>query len=46
VILLDDRINSDWGVNFYEAFPKDINIKKGTRKQFLEVLTYKNKTLH
>jgi DNA polymerase-3 subunit epsilon/ATP-dependent DNA helicase DinG len=39
VILLDDRINSDWGAGFYEAFPKDINIKKWTKKQIIEVLS-------
>jgi hypothetical protein len=38
VILLDDRINLDWGASFYEAFPKDINIKKWTKKQIIEVL--------
>ncbi|MDD2908043.1 MAG: helicase C-terminal domain-containing protein [Candidatus Gracilibacteria bacterium] len=41
VILLDDRINTKWGDLFYSAFPKDINIKKGTKKQFLEILEKK-----
>jgi Rad3-related DNA helicase len=41
VILLDDRINSDWWNKFYEAFPKEINIKKWTKKQFLEILEKK-----
>lgn len=38
VILLDDRINTKWWEAFYEAFPKDINIKKWTTNQFLELL--------
>lgn len=41
VILLDDRINSKWWEAFYEAFPKDINIKKWTTNQFLELLEKK-----
>ncbi len=41
VILLDDRINNKWWELFYEAFPKDINIKKWTKKQFLDILKKK-----
>lgn len=42
VILLDDRINNqDWWKKFFDAFPKDINIKFWNSKQFIDVL--KNK---
>lgn len=41
VILLDDRISSKWWNQFYDAFPADINIKKWTKKQFLEILEKK-----
>ncbi|RKW24842.1 DEAD/DEAH box helicase [Candidatus Gracilibacteria bacterium] len=41
VILLDDRINTSWGNAFYNAFPEDINIKKGSSKQFLEIIERK-----
>ncbi|MDD3793273.1 MAG: helicase C-terminal domain-containing protein [Candidatus Gracilibacteria bacterium] len=42
VILLDDRINNKWGEVFYGAFPADINIKKGTKNQFLDILKKKS----
>lgn len=42
VILLDDRINSKWGEVFYEAFPSDINIKKWTKNQFLDIIKKKS----
>lgn len=38
VVLLDDRINSKWWSVFYNSFPEDINIKKWTKKQFLDIL--------
>ena len=38
IVLLDNRINTEWWKAFYEAFPKDIKIKKWTKKQFLDVL--------
>lgn len=41
VVLLDDRINSKWWEIFYQAFPSDINIKKWTKKQFLDILKKK-----
>jgi Rad3-related DNA helicase len=39
VILLDDRISSSWWNKFYDAFPGDINVKKWTKNQLLEVLS-------
>ena len=41
VILLDDRINTSWWNAFYNAFPEDINIKKWSSKQFLEIIERK-----
>ena len=41
VILLDDRINTSWWNSFYNAFPEDINIKKWSSKQFLEIIERK-----
>ena len=41
VILLDDRINTSWWNTFYNAFPEDINIKKWSSKQFLEIIERK-----
>ena len=41
VILLDDRINTSWWNAFYNAFPEDINIKKWSSKQFLEIIEIK-----
>lgn len=41
VILLDNRINSEWWNKFYEAFPKDINIKKASKSQLLDLLELK-----
>jgi DNA polymerase-3 subunit epsilon/ATP-dependent DNA helicase DinG len=41
VVLLDNRINSTWWSQFYEAFPKNINIKKWTKEAFLEILKRK-----
>jgi Rad3-related DNA helicase len=39
VILLDDRIYStDWWSMFYDAFPREINIKKCSSKIFLDLL--------
>ena len=38
VVLLDDRINSKWWSVFYNSFPEDINIKKWTKKQFIDIL--------
>lgn len=38
VVLLDDRINTKWWELFYKSFPDEINIKKWTKKQFLEIL--------
>lgn len=41
VILLDYRINTSWWNAFYNAFPEDINIKKWSSKQFLEIIERK-----
>ena len=41
VILLDDRINTSWWNAFYNAFPENINIKKWSSKQFLEIIERK-----
>ncbi|MFK7780255.1 MAG: helicase C-terminal domain-containing protein [Candidatus Gracilibacteria bacterium] len=42
VILLDNRILSTaWGSRFFDAFPSDINIKKGKIDNFLEILERK-----
>ena len=41
VILLDDRINTSWWNAFYNSFPEDINIKKWSSKQFLEIIERK-----
>ena len=41
VILLDDRINSDWWEIFYSAFPSDINRKIWSSENFLELLETK-----
>ncbi|MDP2090423.1 MAG: helicase C-terminal domain-containing protein [Candidatus Gracilibacteria bacterium] len=39
VILLDDRIiSTNWGAKFFDAFPENVNIKKGTTNQFLDIL--------
>lgn len=38
VILLDDRINTNWWSEFYNAFPDNINIKKWTKDTFLKIL--------
>ncbi len=39
VILLDNRIiTTAWWEKFYDAFPIDVNIKKWTTKQFLDIL--------
>ena len=42
IILLDNRIiSTKWWTKFYDAFPEDINIKKWTNKQFLDILNSK-----
>jgi Rad3-related DNA helicase len=42
VILLDNRIvSTSWWKMFFDAFPKEINIKKGTCEQFLNILEQK-----
>ena len=42
IILLDNRIvSTSWWNKFFDAFPEDINIKKGSKSQFLEVLESK-----
>ncbi len=41
VILLDDRINSDWWEIFYSAFPANINRKVWSSESFLELLETK-----
>lgn len=39
VILLDDRIiSTNWWAKFFDAFPENVNIKKGTTNQFLDIL--------
>ena len=39
VILFDDRIySSDWWKTFFNAFPKDINIKQAPAQSFLDIL--------
>lgn len=39
VILLDSRINApNWWKDFFDAFPKDINIKKWKSETFLDIL--------
>jgi Rad3-related DNA helicase len=39
VILLDNRIvTTKWGSVFYDAFPSDVNIKRWTSEQFLNIL--------
>lgn len=41
IILLDNRINTEWWLAFYDAFPKNINIKKWTKQQLLKILEEK-----
>ena len=42
VILLDNRIiSTSWWNKFFDAFPEDINIKKWTTAQFLDILEKK-----
>lgn len=42
VVLLDNRIfSTSWWELFLKAFPDDINIKKGTSEQFLNILEKK-----
>ncbi|MDD2871374.1 MAG: helicase C-terminal domain-containing protein [Candidatus Gracilibacteria bacterium] len=42
VILLDNRIiTTAWGSHFFDAFPNDVNIKKGKSEQFLSILENK-----
>lgn len=39
VILLDDRIiTTKWWEKFFDAFPENVNIKKWTTNQFLDIL--------
>jgi Rad3-related DNA helicase len=42
VVLLDNRVfSTNWGNIFLKAFPDDINIKKWTTNQFLDILEKK-----
>lgn len=42
IVLLDDRIiSTKWWEAFYEAFPEDVNVKRWTKKQFLDILERK-----
>ena len=38
IVLLDNRIDKDWWKSFFEAFPKNIRIKRGTKEQFLNII--------
>lgn len=43
VVLLDNRILSTWWwKHFFDAFPSDINIKKGSKDNFLDILEKKS----
>lgn len=38
VVLLDDRIHSNWGKRLLDSFPKDIKMKSSSSKSFLDIL--------
>lgn len=41
IVLLDQRINSDWGATVRESFPEGIKIRNGTADTFIEMLRKK-----